>query len=410
MQYGRKPSSDETPVYYLSTDNSNISANRDAVSAIASMLCSVFKLQETNWSERFYNILRLDVTDLDYRLRSDYPDEFVSIIKDVVAEKDINLRQTITVNADDFAALLERLVYKKEIELYDLCLARGAEMQKDFLAKCDRIRDEAEKAVTNIIDNMRPFSTKDDIRAEISRKHHLADPSTVEKHEFPILDEYKDWLRENNFLSTYDLMAYPDIQSLVFFPGNMALIEQLWADHCEKISKEKKELEAIKNNYVPSKLEARSECDFRIEKPAAASGQRSNVERKPGRNGVGAQAKNVYGGNAEQDVRAYLEERGWEVHKRSSNLDPTMTDKYHYDLLVIDPDAVKHYVDAKYSSDGIVHISEAQYEFAKRAFEKNEHYDLYVIYEGQLHIIEDAFPKLELYTTPDSYRFRLRHN
>lgn len=411
LKYKGEPSDDKPRTdweYFLATENSNTGANREVVSAVASMLCSQYKLQETVWGERFYTLLRLPDEDLEYKLFRDYPEEYVDLIKDVVAEKkDIELRSPRIWDKNDFEGLVKDIVTNAKERIYLECLSSGNEQQKEFLARCDRKEIELEEKIDRFLASL-PLNT-DKMEAErILRKQfkEYLIPTEITS-EIKRLTEYEDWLSENIPLLIFELnQIYPDIHSLTFFPGNLEIIKNLWEEYKKRETEDKMRLKDQETNWTPTELEICS--GSKVEKPETRSGDKQGRSKhgKP-KGAVEKEAQSVYGGNAEKDVVAFLKAKGWKVWKSSSNLDDTLTDRYHYDLSAEDENGVTRFIDVKYTSDGLVHVSEAQYMFASRMKKARHPYELYVVYDGRLHILTDIASTLDLYGTPESYRIRV---
>ena len=389
--------------YYLSLSESESLTNPSTLSAVASMLCSRFKIQETNWKERFFSILSLPLDNLKYSFTNEYPSDFMDSLKMVLEDK-VKIKKTTDLL--EFPVILEKILNLEKHRLYEKCLEEGLESQKRFWLQCQDVKNDVTNKIKAIIGNLKVDTDGLEIENIILGDLGISRSSLENLYELKIRDEYKDFL-DNITLSNYKLAEYPDILSLSFFPGNMEEIKALWKEHQERRNAEIKELKLLSRQRGDKPLIECAQSDFIIERPISGKGKSGGTRTK----GIpsNAEALNVYGKNAEEDVKIYLENKGYKVVSGSSNFDDTKDDGSHYDMIYVDNEDKKHFVEVKYSGTGIVHISAAEYDFAQEMYEKKISYDLFIVYEGKLHIIENAHETLRHYAKPENYKIRIAH-
>lgn len=389
--------------YWLVLPNVNIDSDPLVLDTLASMLCNLFRIEEKNWKAKFKDILLTDTDRLEKRLADDFDADYITDISNLMTGIEVKKAEPKPrMRFEDFGGIVNG------IQTYRLCKLfseydNGEKPHSGFIAEWDSIEEKVEREAKIYYRDIDHTLTIAEIEEALLAKFGLKH-SDIEGLKRPeMLSEYDEWIDET-FTGNYGIQQYREMHSLAYFPGHLDEMKALWQESLNEIAKVADEGGGdMENDADDTPLpEAVTVTDINLDKPTAVSGNPEKGNDRGGGGKISEKKKAVRGKKAERLVFRYLQNLGGKsLIPRSSNLDSTIKDKYHYDIEYTDSEGSHHYIEVKSTVDGTIHFTEAEMAFAKN---HRKEYDLYIVYGGKIHILPQAYQRLQQTRTPEQYR------
>lgn len=393
--------------YWLVLPNVNIDSDPLVLDTLASMLCNLFRIEEKNWKAKFKDILLTDTDRLKRRLHEDFDDDYITDISNLMTGIEVKKAEPKPrMRFEDFGGIVNG------IQTYRLCKLfseydNGEKPHSGFIAEWDSIEEKVEREAKIYYRDIDHTLTIAEIEEALLAKFGLKH-SDIEGLKHPeMLSEYDEWIDET-FTGNYGIQQYREIHSLAYFPGHLDEMKALWQESLNEIAKVADEGGGdVENDSDDTPLaEAVTITDINLNKPSAVSGDPERGNDRGGGGKISEKKKAVRGKKAERQVFRYLQNLGGKsLIPRSSNLGSTIKDKYHYDIEYTDSEGNHHYIEVKSTVDGTIHFTEAEMAFAKS---HRKEYDLYIVYGGKIHILPQAYRRLEETRAPEQYRVNFK--
>ena len=384
--------------YWLVLENCNLPNYSLGIDTLSSMLCNSFRIEEKNWKSKFKDLLMSDLDELEKRFLCDFDIDYIDEILDVIngiSQNTIETKPKITFS--QMSGIIHKIGTYELNHLYNEYKETYSE-QSTFFEKWQKKEFEISSRAEAFFEKITPVKEIIDMEDELLVCFNLK-RTDVESLERPIpLPEYESWIRET-FGDNYTVQQYNEIHSMSYFPNNLQKMQDLWRQIQEnespEVSANEQETESSDSNVVP-KIQCVSLES--LHKPEAATGEISTIKH---RKNLKVQKERVSGETAEKLVYKYLYNQGFNPIPRSSILDPNVKDIRHYDIEYFDNNGKQHYVEVKATSDGNIYFSEQEFAFASK---HPENYDLFIVYNGEINVLEKAYSRIKQTVTPEKYR------
>lgn len=378
--------------YWYCTERCNPGKDRNVIESIAVMLCHLFKLEGKKRVKQLFFILKSDEEDLEFRNKNDYSETYIKEIEAVMSGDTPVVEEETRIHFEDLWATVNEIQTHRVGQRYLECCTDKS-LQRGFFSSIPCIEDKMERECLEAFTKLNIEGADiEEIRAALRARFISGAAMGRPK----VCADYNAWI-SGHFASNYEVQQYPELHSLTYFPGNEEEIERLWE---EMQAGRAHRAESGKNDHEP--LPVQVVTGGRLEMPREADGQQTKLRKGGGHRSDGSGAER--GKKAEETVYDWLRDRGYDVRPRSSALDPSIRDVYHYDMEYEDEQHVRHYVEVKSKGDGTLHFSEQEYAFAKR---HAANYDLYVVDAEKVMPFERAFEELERKAIPERYKIRV---
>lgn len=386
--------------YWIVLENCNLPNYPLGIDTLSSMLCNSFRIEEKNWKSKFKDLLMSDLNDLEKSFLCDFDIDYIDEILDVmngIPQKTVDSKPKITFS--QMSGIIHKIGTYELNRLYNKYKVTYSEQPtffEEWQKKETEINSRAEVFFEKIASVKEIIVMEDELLACFNLKR-----TDVESLERPIpLSEYESWIR-GTFGDNYMVQQYNEIHSMSYFPNNLQKMQDLWRQTQEneslEVSAKEQETERsdLNSNVIP-KIQCVSLES--LHKAEAATGEISTIKH---RKNPKAQKERVSGETAEKLVYKYLYNQGFNPIPRSSILDPNVKDVRHYDIEYFDNNGKQHYVEVKATSDGNIYFSEQEFAFASK---HPENYDLFIVYNGEINILEKAYSRIKQTVTPEKYR------
>ncbi|MDE5799874.1 MAG: DUF3883 domain-containing protein [Paramuribaculum sp.] len=375
--------------YFLVYRNTNFTSDITLVEIVAGILCHAFKLDGSDNHRKFYDILRRDLDELNHIAKQDYSEEYTTDIRNLLSGDGTSQPIIRKIPFDSLMPAIMTItnhrigLYHKEC-LDDTSKQLGyfnafSKIKHDTVAQCR----EWFKSVKDKIHSI------DELKRALFK--HVGLPENQKAiTDTPAMDkdaiEWFDATYASPFQAQNELGDY---YSLLFFPGRLEEIKSILSNTPDTDN------DPEESQETGAQL---SLCQGKISKPESHKATQNDTI-KTHKTHKHSKEQAIRGRVAEEKVRKYLTAQGYTVFKVSSNTDPLHNDKAHYDMLY-EKDGRTHYVEVKSTTDGIIHLSAAEYVFA----DKNApNYDLYIVCNDKLAVFENASDIISRNTTPEGY-------
>lgn len=375
--------------YFLVYRNTNFTSDISLVEIVAGILCHAFKLDGSDNHRKFYDILRRDHDELSHIEQQDYSEEYITDIKKLLSGDFTSQNVTKKIPFDSLMPAIKTII-NHLIRLYHKeCLADESK-QLGYFNATGQISSETESKCREWFrSNQDKFHSVEELKKAIFIYMGLSENQSAITETPNIADDSIEWFK-STYTSPFDAQnELGEHYSLLFFPGKLDEIKSIFKSIHHTDIKPLENVDSVVDLQI---------SQGKISKPALPGSTSSGPQNTHRKNQISSN-QIIRGRKAEERVRDYLIKKGYTVYLASSNTDPLLVDNAHYDMLY-EKDGITHYVEVKNTTDGTIHLSTAEFEFARK---KAPNYDLYIVCNDKLSIFENASNLISRNTTPEGY-------